>query len=235
MDLKTINWGKDYPKYIKYLQTISDAKYQEFNSKIISTKYKMLGIRMPILKKIANDIYKGDNKNFLKYAQDNYYEEVLIKGLVLAKLKNLDELMSYFYKYLDLIDNWAITDTFCNSLKIVNQNKEFFWDISKKLINSTKVYHIRVGLVLLLNYYVEEEYIQSIVKLLDEIQNDEYYVNMAMAWLVCEIFIKFPDYGMKYLKHNKLNKFTINKSISKIRDSYRVSDEIKKEILQYKK
>ncbi len=51
MDLKTINWEKDYPKYIKYLQTISDAKYQEFNSKIISTKYKMLGIRMPILKK----------------------------------------------------------------------------------------------------------------------------------------------------------------------------------------
>ncbi len=143
--------------------------------------------------------------------------------------------MSYFYKYLDLIDNWAITDTFCNSLKIVNQNKEFFWDISKKLINSTKVYHIRVGLVLLLNYYGEEEYIQSIIKLLDEIQNDEYYVNMAMAWLVCEIFIKFPDCGMKYLKHNKLNKFTINKSISKIRDSYRVSNEIKKEILQYKK
>ena len=95
-------------------------------------------------------------------------------------------------------------------------------------VKSNQTYHIRVGLILLLCYYVEEEY-------LDNIKSDEYYVNMAEAWLVCEIFIKYENVGLKYLEHNELNKFTINKSISKIRDSYRVDKEMKEYILKFKK
>ncbi len=58
---------------------------------------------------------------------------------------------------------------------------------------------------------------------------------MAESWLICEIFIKYPDVGLKYLENNKLDKFTINKSISKIRDSFQVSDYLKTEVLKYKK
>ena len=57
---------------------------------------------------------------------------------------------------------------------------------------------------------------------------------MAIAWLVCELMIYNRDKTLKYLEHNKLNKFTINKAISKCRDSYRVSKEDKEFILRYK-
>ena len=228
-------WDNDYNKFIKYLESIREEEYKKFSEKITFTKYEILGIRLPELRSIAKDISKSDYKIFLQVAGNKYYEEVMIKLLVIANIKEIDELMNYFNGAINLIDNWALCDTFCNSLKIVGKNKEYFLKVIDNLIKVNKTYEIRVGLILLLCYYVEEKYIELIFKYLDSINSDEYYVNMAMSWLVCEIFIKYESLGLKYLEHNKLNKFTINKSISKIRDSYRVSKEMKETILKFKK
>jgi len=235
MNLK-INWNANkYKEYITYLQSLSEEKYQKFNKKIVFTNYEMLGIRLPILRNIAKNILKGDYHSFLDYCGNVYYEEVMIYLLVVASLKDINELMLYFDKGVKLIDNWALCDSFCGSLKIVNDNKEYFLNIIKELINRKKTYDIRVGFVLLLNYYVSEEYLDLIFNYLDSINSDEYYVNMAKAWLLSEVFIKYQDRGLRYLENNKLDAFTINKGISKIRDSYRVSKEIKDIILKYKK
>lgn len=235
MNLNII-WNRNsYCEYIKYLKTLSDKEYKKFNSKIIYTKYEMLGIRMPILKNIVKDIFKGNYKAFLNISDINYYEEVMIRLLVIASLKSINELMLYWDEAVELIDNWALCDSFCGSLKIVIKNREFFLNVIDKLLKSNKTYSIRVGLVLLLNYYVSEEYLNLIFNYLDNIKSDEYYVNMAKAWLICEIFTKYQDYGLNYLKNNKLDSFTINKAISKVRDSYRVSKEIKNKILIYRR
>ena len=53
------NWdSKAYNDFITYLEKISDEKTKAFNSKIINTKYEILGIKTPILKLIAKDISK---------------------------------------------------------------------------------------------------------------------------------------------------------------------------------
>ena len=231
-----IIWNHEsYLSFISYLHQLSEENYKVFNERIISTKYEMLGIRLPILRKLASEIFKGDYRSFLKVCDESYYEIVLIRGFILAKIKEIDEFMTYFYSYLTLIDNWAINDSFCASLKIVNKHKEYFLNVIDELIHSSKTYFIRVGLLLLLDYYVDHEYLKIIFHYLDELKSDEYYVNMAEAWLVCEIFIYDQEQGLIYLRNNKLNSFTMNKAISKIRDSYRVSKEIKEEILKLKK
>ncbi len=234
MSLKDIT-KETYDDYINYLRSMREDDYKMFQSKLISTKYEILGIRLPKLRVIAKEILKGNYQNFLSLSEAKYYEEVMIKLLVIAGIKKLDELKLYFDEAIDLIDDWALCDTFGNTLKVVAKNKKVFLRKIDALIQSDKTYYIRVGLILLLNYYIEEEYLDLIIKYLDNIKSDEYYVNMAQAWLVCEIFIKFQKVGLKYLADNKLNKFTINKSISKIRDSYRVSKEMKDYILQFKK
>ena len=236
VEYKKTSWNKlTYDIFIDDLKKLGEVSYKEFSEKITFTKYEMLGIRLPKLRKIAKEISKGDYQAFLKVSKNNYYEEVMIKLLVFANIKDLHALMVYFDDSLNLIDNWALCDTFCNSLKIVNKNKAYFLNKIANLIHSTKTYHIRVGLILLLCFYVEEQYLDQIYQYLDDITSDEYYVNMAEAWLICEIFIKYENSCLNYLKHNKLNKFTINKSISKIRDSYRVSEYMKDYILRFKK
>ena len=236
MDFKNIIWNNNsYNNFINYLKSNSEISYKEFSEKITFTKYEMLGIRLPKLRSIAKEISKSDYKSFLNICKSTYYEEVMIKLLVIANIKDIDELMIYFDDAVNLIDNWALCDTFCNSLKLINKNKDYFLTKINELINSNETYHIRVGLIILLCFYVEEDYLDLIIKYLDNIKSDEYYVNMAEAWLICEIFIKYENIGLKYLEHNHLNKFTVNKAISKIRDSYRVSKDMKDYILKFRK
>ena len=85
----------------------------------------------------------------------------------------------------------------------------------------------RTGLVILLSHFVEEKYLKEIFNTLNKIESDAFYINMAQAWLICDLYIKYPKETLKFIKQNNLNKFTHNKAISKIHDSYRVSKEDK--------
>ncbi len=217
-------WNKTtYQEFIKYLKSIKESKYKEFHSKLCFTKYEILGIRVPILRSISKLISKTNYQDFLLLCNSKYYEEVLIEGLVISSIK--DELLfdKYFNEYINKIDNWGICDTFCNSLKIIRNNPSKYFEVSKNLSLSSEEFISRVGLIIILNHFIKEEYLQDIFSMLDSIISNKYYVNMAQAWLVCELYTKYPQETLEFIKNNKLNDFTHNKAISKIRESYRVS------------
>ena len=219
---------------LDYLLSLKDNKTKVFNEKIISTKYEMLGIKVPILKNIALKL--TDNEIFnLFNMPNNYYEVVLLKGLAINRLKDFTTFNTYFDIYLKLIDNWALCDIFCSNLKIVKNNKECFLNKINDLINTQEEYLVRVGLVLLLIYYISEEYINVIFEIINKTKSNYYYVNMARAWLLCECFIKYENETLNYLECNSLDSFTINKTISKIKDSRRVNKSTKAYIMQFKK
>lgn len=221
-------WNQEnYQNYLNYLKSLSDLKYKNFQSSLCQTKYLMLGIKIPTLRNIAKQISKSNYEDFLKLVTNTYYEEVLIEGLVIANIKDEKIFSKYFNSYLKKIDNWAICDSFCNSLKIVNTNPKKYFNLSLKLAKSPKEFTSRVGLIIILNFFIKEEYLQDIFNLLDNIKSDKYYINMAEAWLICELYIYYPKETTNYLKNNNLNNFTHNKAISKIRESYRISKEDK--------
>lgn len=223
-----ITWtNKTYQEYIDYLLSIKEDKYKEFHSKLCFTKYEILGIRLPIIRNISKQISKTNYQEFLKYTNSKYYEEVLIEGLVISTIKEESIFDKYFNKYITKIDNWGICDSFCNSLNIVTKNPSKYFNICKELSLSQEEFISRVGLIIILNYFIKEEYLKDIFNILDSINSDKYYINMAQAWLICELYIYYPQQTEEYLKNNKLNNFTHNKSISKIRESYRISKETK--------
>ena len=227
LDLPTI-WNKEtYQKYINYLISIKENKYKEFHTKLCFTKYEILGIRLPIIRKIAKEISKTNYEDFLKLTKSKYYEEVLIEGLVISTIKDESIFDKYFNKYITKIDNWGICDSFCNSLNIVTKNPTKYFNLCKELSLSNEEFISRVGLIIILNYFIKQEYLKDIFNILDSITSDKYYINMAQAWLICELYIYYPQETEKYLKNNKLNNFTHNKSISKIRESYRIPKETK--------
>ena len=63
----------------------------------------------------------------------------------------------------------------------------------------------------------------------------EYYVQMSVAWLISICYIKYPSITIKYIMNNKLDDFTHNKAIQKIRESYRVSKEDKEHLNMLKR
>lgn len=227
MLVKTWN-KKEYQIYLNYLKSLSEPAYRDFHKNLTETKYEILGIRVPLLRHLAKEKMHTDYLKFLKYCGDKYYEEVFIEGIVISNIKDEEIFLEHFYKYLDKIDNWAICDSFCNSLKRFKKDPDKYFNICKELaLQTDKVFTSRVGLICILNHFIAKQYLKEIFNILDTIKSDEYYLNMAESWLICELYTKYPKETTKYLKKNKLNKFTQNKAISKIHDSYRVTKEEK--------
>ena len=223
------NWNKDnYKKFVEYLISIKDEKYKEFHSSLVlNSKYEMIGIRLPIMRKIAKEISKTDIEEFLKHSQNKYYEEIMIQGLVISNVKDEEIFYKFFKNHINKIDNWALCDSFCNSIKIVKKYEEKYFPLAIEMSLNEKEFISRTGLVIILSHFVEEKYLKEIFNTLNKIESDAFYINMAQAWLICDLYIKYPKETLKFIKQNNLNKFTHNKAISKIHDSYRVSKEDK--------
>lgn len=212
-----------------------DLKYKEFHGKLCPNLDKIIGVRVPELKKIAKQIAKTDYKNYLKNAQDEYYEELLLQGLVIGYSKTtLEEKLKYLEKFVPKINSWAVCDVTCGTLTIAQKYEKEVWEFLQQYIKSKKEYEIRFALVMYLDYYLKEEYIDKILEQINNITSKDYYVQMAIAWLVSIAYIKQKEKTEKFLKNNKLDKFTQNKSISKICESYRITPEEKERVKKYK-
>ena len=71
--------------------------------------------------------------------------------------------------------------------------------------------------------YINKSYIESIFTIIrNSFKEQEYYVNMIISWLLCECFIKEREKTINFLTSNNLNKFVLNKFISKCNDSFRI-------------
>ena len=221
------------------LQNLTDTEYAKFNQKLCpDTKKKMLGIRVPLLRKLAQKIVKEyDWREFLKQAEDDCFEEVLLQGFVIGYSKiEIDEKLEYMKWFVPKIDSWAISDTFCPTLKIKEKDLKKVWNFILPYLDSDEEFDVRFAVIMMLDYYLTEEYIDKVLEKLDNISHDGYYIKMAVAWCIAEIGIKFNDKAMKYLKNeNHLDKFCFNKALQKMRESYRISEEQKQELKQMKR
>ena len=230
-------WDEEkYKEFINYLINLQDKKYREFHSSLVlNSKYEMIGIRVPIMREIAKNISKNNIQEFLKNSKNNYYEEIMIQGFVISNIKEENLFYKYFNIHINKIDNWALCDSFCSAIKIVRKYEEKYFKEAIKLSLNRNEFISRVGLVIILNHFIKLNNLKIIFNTLNIINSDKFYINMAEAWLLCEMYIKFPKETKNFLEKNNLNKFTQNKAISKIHDSYRISKEEKELINTLKK
>lgn len=234
---KDLVWNDS--NYCELIHILEEEKagedFKRFSERLIFTKYKMIGVKVPTLRKIAKEISKTDIDSFLSIVKSDTYEEVMIEGLVISYIKDVDINIEYFNKFIKKIDNWSICDVCISSMKIVKKERKVFFKYIKKYLKSNDEFIIRVGIILLLDYYIDDDYIDLIFELIDNINSSKYYVNMAIAWLVSVCFVKEKDKTISYLKNNNLDKFTYNKAIQKIIESKRVSLEDKNILRQMKR
>lgn len=213
-----------------------DLKYREFHSGLCPNVDKIIGVRIPELRKIAKEIALYDYENFLNTSKDEYYEELVLQGLVIGYANiSIEKTFKYLRDFVPKINSWAVCDTTCSNLKITKKYMKEMWQFLDQYINSNKEYEIRFALVMYLDYFLTDDYIDEILQRIDKINNKEYYVQMAIAWLVSVAYVKQKEKTEIFLKSNELDKFTHNKSIQKICESYRVNKEDKERLREYKK
>lgn len=224
-------------KIKKKLLELSDPKYKEFHGGLCPGTENIIGVRVPVLRKYAQELFKEkDWKQTIKEIDDEYYEEIMLQGMLIgqAKKEDISTILKYVEKYVPKIDNWAICDVFCAGLKITKKYKKEMWNFIKKYLKSDKEFEIRFAVVMILDYYIDEQYLKEDFKIFDDIKHEGYYVKMAVAWAISVCLIKYYDDTLEYLKTSKLDSWTCNKAIQKAIESYRISDEKKQELRKYK-
>ena len=224
--------GSECNYWIKQqLINLSEPKFQEFTSRLLPGIQNIQGVRLPHLRKIAKQLAKGDWRAYLMNALDDSYEEIMLQGMVIGYVdEEWRDLTPYIETFLSKIDNWSTCDSFCSGLKLCRKNQEEVWRFLQPLFISHDEFVVRFAIVILINYYQEEKYIDLACNLFDTVIHPGYYVKMAVAWAVSIYYIHFPEEVMEYLRQNKLDEFTYKKSLQKICESRAVNNEEKEKI-----
>lgn len=212
-----------------------DNDYKKFHEKICHTNYEILGVKIPILRKIALNLLKEFKyQDIFKDLNDNYYEHIMFQGIVIANAKiSYNERINLINNYLPKIDNWGICDIFCSELKFIKRYKDEFLKYVISFLNSDKEYYQRFGIVIMIDYYISDDYIDFILEKTLEIKSNYYYVKMAISWCLSICLIKYFDKTVNFMNNNKtkLDKWIYNKALQKAKESFRISKE-NKETLQ---
>ncbi len=221
------------------LENLADEKYKKFQSGLCPETENILGIRVPVLRNYAKELCKNfSTQDLLNNIEDDFYEEIMLQGMIIGLDKSVDwqEKRKCIEEFVPKIDNWAVCDVFCAGLKFTKKYKKEMWTLINKYTNSDEEFELRFAIVMILDYYIEEEYIKEIFRIFNQIKSDKYYVKMAIAWAISICLIKYYEATMEFLKNkSKLDDWTYNKAIQKAIESYRITEEQKQYLKKMKK
>ena len=213
----------NYRELLDELYGLADHKYRKFHKSLLKDDgINVIGVRIPALRAIART-FKGSEDELMSFP-DEFYEVTFIKLAAVANLP-YGEFVQRVERCVSLIDNWAVCDGF--SAKCIKGHRDEFLEYICKFLSSPSQFSQRYALTTLLHFYVEERYLNVIFNCCSRADTSQYYVHMAVAWLLAEVLIKYYDSGVEYLNKEILTKSTHNKAIQKAKESYRLTPEQK--------
>lgn len=220
-------------KILKSLYAVADVEYRNFQSALIPTinKKSVIGVRTPILRKMARDMVKsGEYKDFISRLPHKYFEENQLHAFIISLIKDFDIGVYEVSRFLPYIDNWATCDQM--SPKVFVKNVDKLLPYIKKWIKSKHVYTVRFGVLCLMRYFLDDKFDVKYLDIVAKIKSNEYYVNMMRAWYFATAVAKHFDDVLPYLQ--KLDDWTRGRTIQKALESYRVIDVHKQKLRSLK-
>lgn len=211
------------------LFAMQDLKYKEFHGSLCPDMDNIIGVRIPKLREYAKELYKCNNLKDIKI-EDKYYEELVIQGMLIGfqTKEPIEEVIKQVEEFIPKINSWAVCDTFCAGLKITKKYQTEMFKVIKRYLKSTQEYQVRFAIVMLLDYYINDQYIDQVLQILDNVKLEKYYVQMANAWAISICLIKYYNKTLDFLNTTKIDDFTYNKGIQKAIESYRITNDQKR-------
>jgi 3-methyladenine DNA glycosylase AlkD len=236
MELKKKEWTiNDQLVFSLYLKSYEQKDKEVWSRNILQTKLEVLCIPTKTMYRIADEIFEGNYRSFLDLQIFDDYESIAIYGKLISKMKHFDEMVHYLTVYLDVMENWAHCDLL--SFDINSSNQDQFLSLSHAYLQDQRTFVRRLGLMILLQMVKDESVLPVIYDRIKKLKHEnEYYVIMMAGWLLSECLIRYREQTLDYLSREKeLNPKIVNKGIQKCRESRRMTDIEKDQLLQYKR
>lgn len=204
-----------------------DDAYRAFTLPLIPNvdEKTFIGVRLLIIKKLAKDLDKETQKEFLKELPHQYHEENLLHAFILSNEKDFGAFVQEVDIFLPYVLNWSVCDTICN--KHLNRHKEELLPVVYQWLQSDQVYRVRYAVKCLMNYYLGEDFREEHIERVSQVSLDDYYVKMMVAWYLATGLAKNYESFVPAIENRRFDSFTHNKAIQKAIESYRVSEDHK--------
>lgn len=206
------------------LFSMKDEKYRDFHSSLMPTvsKEKIIGVRTPLLRKYAAQLYKsGDFSSFINTLPHEYYEEYNLHAILINKTKDFDECINQLDRLLPFVDNWANCDIITPpSLK---KNPDALLMKIKQWLASEHTYTVRYGVKCLMDNFLGESFSEDILHLVKNVNHDDYYVKMVQSWFFATALAKQYDKTLPLIENKAMPLWIHNKTIQKAVESYRIT------------
>lgn len=181
-----------------------------------------------------------------------YQEEHMLQGIVAGSAPmSLEERVRHLDQWIPGVLSWGDCDCSVSSFKFMKKDQDFWFCYLSKWLVSQREFEVRVALVALMQYFINEEYIDRVMGIFSRDyralfsgrkeagsyeKNSEvpYYIKMAQAWALSVCFVKFRDKTLEAFKGQRMEPWVQNKAIAKCRESYRVSKEDKELLKTWK-
>ncbi len=213
------------------LFALQDLKYRDFQCKLIPTvdPGKVIGVRTPALRKFARAFVKTPQAmDYIRILPHKYFEENNLHGFAIETMKDYGECIGALEAFFPHIDNWATCDLI--SPKVFAKHLPALYEKIKIWIVSGETYTVRFGTGMLMRYFLGEHFRPEMLGEAAGVRSKEYYVNMMIAWYFATALAKQWDAALPYIKEQRLERWTHNKTIQKAVESYRIGDEEKAQL-----
>jgi 3-methyladenine DNA glycosylase AlkD len=218
------------------LKEKADEKYRKFSSGLLPGTESILGVRLPALRSLAKKLARQDWRKTLNQIADDSFEEIMLQGMMIGYVDcPTDERLKLIRHFVPKIDNWSVCDSFCSGLKFVKDEQERVWRFLQPYLTSELEFEQRFGAVMLLDYYIDDEWLDRTLSALEQLSAEKYYAQMAVAWAMAECYLRFPERVWPVLKEARLAPEIQQKALQKIIESRKISPDMRAAIRALKK
>lgn len=214
------------------LLALRDEKYCRFMIPLLPNiaPDTILGVRTPELRRLAKQMEGAEA--FKKALPHRYFEENQVHSFLLGAGKNFETTIAEVEAFLPYIDNWATCDQL--SPKVFKKHRRELLPYIFRWIASDHPYTIRFGVKMLMDHFLDEDFDPCYPEMVAGIRQEDYYVRMMAAWYFATALAKQYDAVLPYITDHRLEKWTHNKAIQKAVESYRIPQEQKALLKQYR-
>lgn len=149
---------------------------------------------------------------------DQTYDEVLLKAWILgSNYASFDDATRLLERFLAKMDSPQLCDAICLAFRIAIEYPNETLDlIERRYLNSEKGFEQRYALVTLLDYYVNSDHIDRLLRLLAAVETLTPQAEDALAWAYQTCFLGFQQKTFFALRALKVEKESFNRMLDRI-------------------
>lgn len=198
-----------------FISKLNVSRGENRNSKIPNSGIS-LGLNLKDIRAYAkNNLDLFDD--ILECPDNLYYDLDILKvqSILVNDELSLDDKLSLIDKLSYKIKNFGVCDNLGHGIKIREEDSKKLFDYASEIALSDKEFRARLGIIIIVSNFVNEENIDSIFSLVSKIKSNKEYTVKAAASLINSCASIDEEKTVKFLKCTLKNKGILKHVIKK--------------------